>query len=170
MIEHELLKQAAIEEKVIANSGKTLQELHEFQLAQCQKAIARLDELQLPTPWIQAHPNVKEIERQPGGRVYRVLNSKSKGFSKSLNALTVICSIGIKSDDKLWLHLSVSGQKFPVYSDLVLVKNIFIGEDKTAIQVFPGSENHVNDHANCLHLWHCLEQSALPEFSLFGTI
>lgn len=85
--------------------------------------------------------------------------------NKSLG-LFVIESTHREQDGKLWLHVSLSRKsKLPSYDDIKIVKSVFIGDNNEAIQVFPKQENHVNIHPNCLHLWHCLEGSPLPDFT-----
>lgn len=87
--------------------------------------------------------------------------------------LKVIVSANRETDGKRWLHVSVSsgarGQRVDWY-DLVRVKNLFIGRDKYAIQVFPPESQYVNIH-DVWHLWSCLDGHPLPEFSRgLGTI
>lgn len=72
---------------------------------------------------------------------------------------------------KVWLHLSVSLKKrMPTYEELKLVKKIFIGPDRQAIQLFPREVKHINIHEYCLHLWCCVEGDGLPDFGRWGTI
>jgi hypothetical protein len=52
-----------------------------------------------------------------------------------------------------------------------MVKRDFIGDDAKAIMVFPEKKHHVNIHPFCLHLWVCMDDNPLPEFSRgLGTI
>lgn len=63
-----------------------------------------------------------------------------------------------------WLHLSVSHLNHPpTYSDLKLVKELYIGRDRKAIQVFSAAGEHYNCHPNCLHLWSRLDTEILPD-------
>lgn len=81
--------------------------------------------------------------------------------------LAVIVSVAVYDDGREWLHVSMSRKnRIPSYSDIVLVKQSFIGVNKKAVMVFPEQENHVNIHNNCLHLFYCAE-NPLPEFSGF---
>lgn len=83
--------------------------------------------------------------------------------------LTVISSVCMEADEKLWLHVSLAHTKrMPNYDEIKMVKELFIGRNKYAAMVFPPEEHFVNVHRTCLHLWHCLEGWPLPEFS--GTI
>jgi hypothetical protein len=43
-----------------------------------------------------------------------------------------------------------------------MVKAIFIGRDKEALQVLPPESEHVNIHPNCMHLWHCRDGRQAP--------
>lgn len=80
--------------------------------------------------------------------------------------LKVIISGAFEKDMKPWIHVSVSRKsRIPTYDDLVLVKRLFIGNDKQAIQIFPPVEKHVNIHPYCLHLWHCVYGDGLPDFT-----
>lgn len=79
---------------------------------------------------------------------------------------SVIITGGVQLDDRPWLHLSVARQnRMPSYKDLAEVKDLFIGASRQAIQIFPPDTNHVNLHKFCLHLWHCLEDDGLPDFT-----
>lgn len=83
--------------------------------------------------------------------------------------LRVIVDCETKEDGREWLHVSCSRAKWtPTHDDMVLVKNDFIGPDRYAYSVWAPSENHVNIHAHCLHLWAMMDSpdgKVLPEFS-----
>jgi hypothetical protein len=82
-----------------------------------------------------------------------------------LGPLRVIASIGVENDGKAWLHVSCSFAKgLPEYEDMTAVKRVFIGKDRKAIQVFPAEKEHVNI-AEVLHLYSCLEEDSLPDFT-----
>ncbi len=71
-----------------------------------------------------------------------------------------------EDDDKLWLHLSLSTKRgIPNWEQMVKAKNIFLGEDALAVQVFPRKANYVNIHRFVLHLWECLDADPVPDFS-----
>lgn len=82
------------------------------------------------------------------------------------NNLRVIISGALEEDNKRWIHVSVSREYgLPNWSDLTLVKNLFIGEDKTAIQVFPSKDKYVNI-ADVLHIWYCYDGiDFIPDFT-----
>lgn len=79
--------------------------------------------------------------------------------------LMVIVSGNTEADGKRWIHVSYSRpSRIPSYEDLCLVKDRFIGADRQAISVHPPASQHVNLHATCLHLFHCLDGDGLPDF------
>lgn len=65
-----------------------------------------------------------------------------------------------------WLHVSCSHKnKIPSWKDLCMVKDIFIGDNKKAIQIFPTKKNYVNFHPYTLHLWCNLTRDIIPDFN-----
>ncbi len=89
----------------------------------------------------------------------------TKCFIK-FNRLMVLVNEG-KFDNELWRHVSLSyPNKIPKWKDLREVKDIFIGKDKKAIQVFPKESEYVNIHPYVLHLWANLERDPLPDFTM----
>ena len=164
------LQLTAIQDKILEKSGMSLEQINALQIDSAEKAIARLNSLNLSLPF-PSHPNARLIRSTSSAcRAYHPIKTSKQGFSKGAKQLTVVSSFAIQKDDKLWQHVSASAEKMPSYQELCWVKQIFIGEDKTAIQVFPKASEHVNDHATCLHLWCCLEADVLPDFSWFGTV
>lgn len=80
--------------------------------------------------------------------------------------LTVILSGSREDDGKRWLHLSVSHRRrIPAWSELKLAKDLFLGPDLWAIQVLPTADKYVNINPHVLHLWHCVDGLALPDFT-----
>jgi len=70
-----------------------------------------------------------------------------------------------------WLHVSMSFEaKLPTYQDMKIVKSVFIGEDRTAFQIFPPIDQHINMHENTLHLFSCLTKDIFPDFRRDGGI
>lgn len=87
------------------------------------------------------------------------------GIYRSRCGLLVLMSVG-EHDGKFWLHVSFSRKNsLPAYADMAEVKELFIGADKTALQVFPARDKHVNIHPHTLHLWHCLDGDVTPDFT-----
>lgn len=70
-------------------------------------------------------------------------------------------------DDKLWLHLSICGQKparVPDWTELRWCKDYFLGVDRKAVQILPARAEYINQHPNVLHLYSPLEGDPLPDF------
>lgn len=85
--------------------------------------------------------------------------------------LRVIFTGTTESDGKRWLHLSASfPNRLPNWDELKLVKDMFIGRDKLAVQVLPRAEEYVNCHPYALHLWTCLDGDPVPDFRKEGTL
>ena len=119
-----------------------------------------------PDPaWVAAYlpdsrklPGWVEVERREDGAKYWHATSR----------MTAILS-GFTVEDKKWLHLSVAHtHKVPSYADLAKAKRYFLGEDKLAAQVFARDSDHVNINEYCLHLWVCLDEDCLPDFTFGG--
>ena len=97
---------------------------------------------------------------------FTLIENRIDGHAFKKNDLNVIVSINRELDEKLWLHVSFSyPDRLPPYEKLIQIKNIFIGPDKKAIQVFPQEKEHVNLMEFCLHLWHCIDGDSLPDFA-----
>ena len=83
--------------------------------------------------------------------------------------LKVISSAAREQDGKRWRHLSISRQsRVPTYEEMMVVRNLFLGEDAHAIQVFPPKAQHISIFRFCLHLWHCIDGNPLPDFARGG--
>lgn len=80
--------------------------------------------------------------------------------------LSVVASVARELDGKLWLHVScATPHRLPSWAELREVKDIFVGRDRTALQVLPRAEKHINVHNYCLHLWCCLDGDVTPDFT-----
>lgn len=102
----------------------------------------------------------------PPGWQERVSGVDGSAWYNSKRKLAVIGSISVEADGKPWLHLSLSHPKrMPTYDDLVYLKKHWAGEDRKCIMVMPPKSEHVNIHPFCLHLWCCLGEDPLPDFS-----
>lgn len=86
--------------------------------------------------------------------------------------LRVVASVSTEQDGKRWLHMSMSHPKrIPTYDELVYMKRHWAGEQRKCIMVLPPSDEHVNFHPFCLHLFCCLDDDGLPDFTRgMGTI
>lgn len=69
-------------------------------------------------------------------------------------------------DGERWLHLSVSRKtRLPAWGEFTKVKNLFLGEETLAIQVFAPVSQWVNLHPYVLHLYSNFDKPGfLPDF------
>jgi hypothetical protein len=103
---------------------------------------------------------------------YGIQNGLQRRYFRLRDSMSIIVTEELH-EDKWWRHVSCANNRkktAPTFEDLKEVKNIFIGRDKKALQVFPNEKYYVNIHPRCLHLFSCLEDDGLPEFSHFGQI
>lgn len=112
---------------------------------------------------------------KPGDLVgWRLVNGRPiDGYHVvSSDGLSVICSGSVEADGKRWLHVSFARpNRMPDYDDLLRVRRIFIGDDRYCCAVWPPKDRYVSLHRYALHLWSCLDEWPLPEFSgLLGGI
>lgn len=108
---------------------------------------------------IKLPPGWHVIQEGLDGRAWR--NNKKR--------LTVIASTAFEQDKREWLHISVvHDSRIPSYQDLCYVKRHFAGPERKCIQLFVPESEHVNIHPRCLHLFSCLDEDILPDFT-WGT-
>lgn len=113
--------------------------------------------------------NPAETMQAPAGWNVAMRGVDGAAFASKTLGLMVVVSGDVEEDGRRWLHVSVSRRsRVPGYDDLLLVKRLFIGELRQAIQVFPPRDRHINIHPYCLHLWSCLEGDGLPDFARGG--
>lgn len=97
---------------------------------------------------------------------WQLLEIRLDGYMFKRKQITVIISGSIELDNKRWIHLSIAHPKrMPKWSELVELRDIFLGSDKLCIQVLPAKSKHVNIHKFCLHIWHCVDGNLLPDFT-----
>ena len=103
---------------------------------------------------------------------WRIIQRLTDGaFYRSRNGLKVMISCCLESDGKNWVHLSVSRRdRLPSWTEFVEVKELFLGKESLAIQVFVPRSEWVNDHQYCLHLYQCLDERPVPDFRKLNTI
>jgi hypothetical protein len=110
------------------------------------------------------HPALRDIE---------VVADGYTGRFKDLHFIVSTCR---EQDGREWLHASVSRRdhKMPSYDDLAALKRLCVGEHRTALQVFPSTERHINfagEHGiEVLHLWCCLDGDVTPDFARGGNM
>lgn len=113
----------------------------------------------------------KGWERFPGNESGNAGSWRAAGAAGAGRGLAVILSGAVELDGRRWIHVSVSRRdRVPSYEDLALIKRVFIGRDKRALQLFVPEAEHVNVHRFCLHLWHCLDGDGLPDFRAQGQV
>lgn len=72
-------------------------------------------------------------------------------FKKKSTLFQTICSFGVE-----WEHVSVTlpcEQRCPTWDEMSLIKRIFFKDEETVVQYHPASQDYVNIHQYCLHLW-----------------
>jgi hypothetical protein len=53
-----------------------------------------------------------------------------------------------------WDHVSVSyTHRCPTWEEMQRVKEMFYADDEVVVQYHPASDQYVNNHPYCLHLW-----------------
>lgn len=76
---------------------------------------------------------------------------------RRLDGLVVIVSED-EMGGQLWLHVSCSYKdKYPKWSDLKEVKDVFMGRERRAYQLLPKQSEIVDEELYCLHLWSSLK-------------
>jgi len=86
--------------------------------------------------------------------------------ARRIDQLSVIVTEAVELDGKWWRHVSVAKpDRLPTYTEMVAVKEAFIGADRKALSVLPARSEHVNLHPFCLHLWWCCDGDPLPDFT-----
>ena len=95
-----------------------------------------------------------------------VIEVKDDGYWGQWQHLFFIVSIAVEDDGKSWLHASVSrtDKQLPNWGDLADLKRLCVGEHRTALQVFPPKDRHVN-LGPVLHLWSCMDGEVTPDFT-----
>ena len=107
----------------------------------------------------------------PDRKGWHSYEARSDGFSAGFGDFIFICSEARELDGKWWTHLSMSkkGNNKLTYSEMKYIKNKVLGKGRTAIQVFPSEEKHVDYTGqfgvHVLHLWSCEDMSFLPDFT-----
>jgi hypothetical protein len=78
------------------------------------------------------------------------------------------------SDGAGWEHVSVSvygADRCPTWDEMCFVKDLFWDAGDVVIQIHPASDQYVNNHPYCLHLWRKLDTNdfvELPGSDLVG--
>lgn len=132
----------------------------------------QLDTTRLVKNWMApkgVHPNWQPHEVELPTE-WREMMRGDDGGAQYVNAprrLMVIMSCNVESDDRAWIHMSVSRtakDRLPTHGEMKLCKELFLG-DREAYAVWPPKSRYVNIN-EVLHLFALLDGgSVLPDFT-----
>ena len=104
----------------------------------------------------------------PNWRVVKINWDGVLWVSGSLG-ISVILSGNTEQDGKRWLHLSLARRsRLPSWEEVRLVKDLFLGKERLAVQVLPPASRYININPHCLHLWSCVDGDPVPDFARGG--
>lgn len=90
-------------------------------------------------------------------------------YFRSKYGLAVLMGAEMFSDGSVWLHVSLSRRsRLPDWQDVREVKDVFVGDDRAAVQVLPSKAEYVNHNPHVLHMWSPVHGSQLPDFRRDG--
>ena len=104
-------------------------------------------------------------------RGWRVFEESADGYKFANYDLrqTVIVTDALEQDGKRWRHFSMScAGRVPNWDELKQAKEVFLGVETKAILVIPAKSEYVNINERVLHLFVCLENDPLPDFTRGG--
>jgi hypothetical protein len=111
----------------------------------CRERLPRV----VPASWMERWCSV------PGGLAY-------VDMGKQLSLIIT----GEEHDGRRWIHMSMaSPSRLPTWAELVDAKEVFLGRETTAVQVIPPRSKYINLHNFCLHLYMCIDEFPLPDFT-----
>lgn len=109
-------------------------------------------------------------------KLKNVMSFGPTGYAGQYRNLRFIVTT-VDHEGKEWLHASVSrsDKRLPTYEDLKTLKELCIGDHRTALQIFPPKDKHIdiaskNGGPEVLHLWCCLDGDVTPDFGKEGMI
>lgn len=86
-------------------------------------------------------------------------------YLRTLTRESVLMTVGLH-DGKRWIHFSMAHpSRVPHFVELRDFKRHFLGDERKAILVLPPKAEYVNIHPFCLHLFSCLDDDGLPDFT-----
>lgn len=93
------------------------------------------------------------------------------GKKGKASGLRVIADVEPRKEG-IWIHVSFSRRnRTPTYEDMTLIRKAFFPKDRVVAQVFPPTDEHVNVHQHCLHLWCRIDVDRwIPDLREDGTI
>ena len=97
------------------------------------------------------------------------------GYQGTFEHLVLIHSIALENDARWWHHVSVSREdrQMPTYEDLQLAKQLCLGPNRAALELFPRESDHmdiageVDPPKQVRQLWSC-KKMPLPDFTHGG--
>ena len=107
-------------------------------------------------------PNMTQLRDMQPPRLRRPVPDDWTPLASPAPALGWIHPDGVKvllstdriADGSWWLHVSLSrADRLPSWDEIRLVKDLFVGRNRAAVQVLPPDRDYVNLHRYCLHLW-----------------
>lgn len=119
---------------------------------------------QEPNMKVDAYRHVPQGWYSRQGANYGAFVVKRKG--KDLRVI----SSGSGPECEGWEHVSVSLQsRCPTWQEMCFVKSLFWEDDETVIQLHVPTDQHINQHNNCLHMWKPVDQEIpLPPSEFVG--
>lgn len=68
--------------------------------------------------------------------------------------LQIFATVQPAADESPWYHVSYSrSDRVPDHDDTCLVRRVFFKPEALVLAVFPPTDEYVNHHQFCLHLW-----------------
>jgi hypothetical protein len=98
------------------------------------------------------------------------MNGKFRLIGPNGAEMIIVSSDGYDPIVRGWEHVSVSlTNRAPNWREMSFVKDLFWDENETVVQFHPRSDQYVNYHPHCLHLWkNCKFEFVLPPTLLVG--
>lgn len=92
-----------------------------------------------------------------------------KGARWFTNGVVRVIVSTIQVDMVYYLHVSAScARRVPTYTEMKLVKVFFVGDHVDAVEHYPRTSEHVDDHPHVRHLWSRVDaERMLPDMRQF---
>ena len=112
------------------------------------------DPISVASKWDEwGFPDEEDLPR--GWRAKVQIDELVAAYSLPKRKLRIILGIEEKSHcNGPWIHLSVSHAKaLPSHKTMMMCKELFIGDNREAIEIYPPKSRDIDAPDNCLHLW-----------------
>lgn len=112
--------------------------------------------------------NLRELDayRQSDSKVLEIYGSagdETCGVFRLPSPATGSTLLCVVSSGDGWDHVSVSlPNRIPNWREMEHVKRAFFRDDETAMQLHVPTQEHINCHPNCLHLWRPNDGREIP--------